>query len=83
MDIRPIIATGVSTFETLAERSSIFVDKSLFIKDFWENDADTVLTTYPRRSGKSINMRMVQSFFRVEVDNKGKTLPKEKRKFNR
>ena len=77
------IATGVSTFEELREESSKIVDKSLFIKDFWENNAKTVLTTYPRRSGKSINMRMVQSFFRIEVDDKGNTLPKEKRKFRK
>ena len=80
---RPIIATGVDTFEELVEQSSTFVDKSLFIKAFWENNNKTVLTTYPRRSGKSMNMRMVQSFFRIEVDDKGVPLTKEKKTFTK
>ena len=81
--IRPGIAMGIATFETLVENSSIFADKSLFIRDFWNNRASVVLTTYPRRSGKSMNLRMVQSFFRVEVDEKGEPLPIKKRHFRK
>ena len=77
------IAIGVSTFESLVERSSVFVDKSLFIKAFWENGAETLLTTYPRRSGKSINLQMLQTFFRIEVDVNGSPLPLSERIFRK
>ena len=77
------IAVGVSTFEELLEYSSIFADKTLFIRDFFINQARTILTTYPRRSGKSMNMRMVQSFFRAEVDKDGNLLPENERKFRK
>ena len=75
------IASGVGTFEKLLERSEIFVDKSLFISAFMGDNNETILTTYPRRSGKSMNMRMLQSFFRIEVDEKGNQLPEAKKKF--
>ena len=70
------IASGVGRFEVLVERSRIFVDKSLFISAFINNINEAILTTYPRRSGKSMNMRMLQSFFRIEVDEKGNPTPR-------
>ena len=77
-EAQPGIAAGVSTFERLVENSTAFVDKSNFISDFWNNKYDVILTTYPRRSGKSMTLRMLQSFFRIEVDEFGAVVPENK-----
>ena len=67
-------ALGVSSFEELVEESTIFIDKSLLIKDFIDNSAKVLLITCPRRWGKSINMNMIKTFFEIEVDQYGKRL---------
>ena len=77
------IASGVGRFEVLLERSRIFVDKSLFVSAFINNINEAILTTYPRRSGKSMNMRMLQSFFRIEVDDMGNELPEDQKKYKK
>jgi predicted hydrocarbon binding protein len=53
------------------EESTIFVDKSLLIKEFVENSAEVLLVTCPRRWGKSINMDMIKTFLEIEVDSDG------------
>ena len=65
-------AIGVTTFKKLVEESTIFVDKSLLIKEFVENSAEVLLVTCPRRWGKSINMDMIKTFLEIEVDSDGK-----------
>ena len=62
---------GASSFRVLVEESTIFIDKSFFIKEFIESNAQVLLITYPRRWGKSINMDMIKTFFEIEVDSAG------------
>lgn len=64
-------AIGVTTFKKLVEKSTIFIDKSLLVKDFLENPAEVLLITCPRRWGKSINMDMIKTFLEIEVDRDG------------
>ncbi|RNA18734.1 ATPase AAA [Brachionus plicatilis] len=68
----PKTAIGVNTFKKLVEESTIFIDKSLFIREFIENPAEVLLITCPRRWGKSINMDMIETFLEIEVDQEGK-----------
>lgn len=68
----PYIGTG--NFKELVEKSDIYVDKSLFIKDIIEAKKKVILITRPRRWGKTINMSMLKYFFNREVDNKGTPL---------
>ncbi len=42
------------------------MDKTKFIKEWWENDDDVTLITRPRRFGKTLNLSMVEHFFSVE-----------------
>ena len=49
-------AIGVSEFKKLVLDSTVFVDKSLLIKDFLEDPGEVLLMTFPRRFGKSINI---------------------------
>jgi hypothetical protein len=77
--IKKQIATGISEFKELVERSSIIVDKSLLIKKFYEDPGETLLMTYPRRWGKSTNLDMIKTFFEIEVDENGNILSKQDR----
>ncbi|XP_065662401.1 uncharacterized protein in vnfD 5'region-like isoform X2 [Hydra vulgaris] len=65
------IGLGVSTFRNLLEDSSVFVDKSVFIKEFLESNSETVLVTCPRRWGKTLNLSMVKTFLEIQVDENG------------
>lgn len=63
------IPIGIDDFKTLIEDNCYFVDKSMIIKEFW-NDSKIVLITRPRRFGKSLNMSMLRYFFDDREDNR-------------
>ena len=60
------VCIGGQDFETIIERNNFYVDKTLFIKEWWENDDVVTLITRPRRFGKTLNMSMVENFFSTE-----------------
>ncbi|MEN0016524.1 MAG: AAA family ATPase, partial [Bacteroidota bacterium] len=74
----PLIRVGTSHFHQLLLKSDVFVDKSLFIKEFLEGEGLVSLITRPRRWGKSLNMDMLKRFLSIEVDNQGNPVPQEK-----
>ena len=78
MSTKPKIHVGTDSFAKLLSVSNVFVDKSLFIKEFLEESGgEVVLITRPRRWGKSLNMDMLRCFLSIEVDAQGVPLPKE------
>ena len=67
---------GTDSFAELLLTNNVFVDKSMFIKEFLEESGDKVaLITRPRRWGKSLNMDMLRCFLEIEVDEHGVPLP--------
>ncbi len=44
------------------------MDKTDFIKEWWENEDDVTLITRPRRFGKTLNMSMLEQFFSVKYE---------------
>ncbi len=62
---------GISDFKRLRETNCYYVDKSLFIKEILENDAEVVLLPRPRRFGKTLNLSMLQYFFEKTDENYG------------
>lgn len=58
-----VIDIGVQSFEKVRERNAFYVDKTGFIKEWWEKGADVTLITRPRRFGKTLNMSMTECFF--------------------
>lgn len=63
------VVTGEnSPFQQLVQYPKLYVDKTLFIKEFAESPHQVLLLTFPRRSGKSINADMTRKFFEIEVD---------------
>ena len=74
------IRRGTQSFKVLTLKSTVFVDKSLFIKDFLTgyDDAENMLVTYPRRWGKSMNLDMIKTFLQLEIDANGNEIhPRE------
>ncbi len=56
---------GISDFKKVAGEGYTLVDKSLFIKDILNDDAEVILITRPRRFGKTLNMSMLRYFFDI------------------
>jgi len=52
-----------SLFERVIEEGAYYVDKTLFVRDLIDNDAEAVLCTRPRRFGKTLNQTMLKCFF--------------------
>ena len=78
MSIQSLKRVGTDSFAELLLTNNVFVDKSMFIKEFLEESGDkVVLITRPRRWGKSLNMDMLRRFLSLEVDAQGVPLPQE------
>ncbi len=60
------ISIGKQNFASLRENDYFFVDKSNFIREWWENGDDITLITRPRRFGKTLNMSMLECFFSIQ-----------------
>jgi len=52
-----------SFFDRVIRGGSYYVDKTLFIKDLIDKDAEVILCTRPRRFGKTLNQTMLKCFF--------------------
>ena len=57
------VRIGSQSFETIRKGNYFYVDKTEFIKDWWEVGDDVTLITRPRRFGKTLNMNMLNCFF--------------------
>lgn len=65
------VAIGLQSFETIRQKNVFYVDKTNFIKEWWESEDAVTLITRPRRFGKTLNLSMVEQFFSVEYENRG------------
>ena len=61
--MKKVIGIGKQSFSSLREKNYFFIDKSYFIKEWWEKGDDITLITRPRRFGKTLNMSMMECFF--------------------
>lgn len=59
------IAIGEQDFSKIIEKNYFYIDKTNFIKDWWENGDTVTLITRPRRFGKTLAMSMVEHFFSI------------------
>lgn len=66
------IGIGIQNFEKLITDNIFYIDKTDFIRQWWENRDDVTLITRPRRFGKTLNMNMLERFLSVEYAGKGK-----------
>lgn len=60
------VAIGVQDYETIILNDFFYVDKTSFIREWWENGDSVTLIARPRRFGKTLNMNMLEKFFSIE-----------------
>ena len=61
--MRKIISIGNQGFEDIRVNDNFYVDKTDFIREWWESRDIVTLITRPRRFGKTLNMDMLKCFF--------------------
>ena len=60
------VSIGNQDFESLRVKNCFYVDKTGFIREWWESEDVVTLIARPRRFGKTLNMNMLEKFFSVE-----------------
>ena len=65
------VGIGIQSFDKVRENQYFYIDKTLFIKEWWESGDDVTLITRPRRFGKTLNMSMVEEFFSFDYAGRG------------
>ena len=66
-----VISIGNQSFESIREKNNFYIDKTSFIKEWWENDDTVTLITRPRRFGKTLNLNMLECFFSNKYKDRG------------
>ncbi|GFI04774.1 hypothetical protein IMSAGC005_03626 [Lachnospiraceae bacterium] len=67
---RPI-GIGNQDFEKIRTNHYFYIDKTKFIREWWEAADEVTLITRPRRFGKTLNMNMLEKFFSVSFKDRG------------
>ena len=62
----PNVAIGIQDFSTIIENHYFYVDKTAFLKEWWDCGDSVTLITRPRRFGKTLTMSMTEQFFSLE-----------------
>ena len=57
------IAIGQQDYAAIIEKNSFYVDKTFFIKDWWNDPTFCTVILRPRRFGKTLTMSMMEYFF--------------------
>ncbi len=57
---------GLQDFAEIQKKNVFYVDKTDFIREWWEAKDKVTLITRPRRFGKTLTMSMVEQFFSVD-----------------
>ncbi len=61
-----VVSVGTQNFQSLREKGYFYIDKTNFIKEWWEAGDEVTLITRPRRFGKTLNMSMLECFFSMK-----------------
>ncbi len=64
--MKPTVSIGTQDFEFIRKNHCFYIDKTEFIKEWWESRDTVTLITRPRRFGKTLNMSMVEDFFSLQ-----------------
>lgn len=65
------VAIGIQDFADIVEKNYFYIDKTGFIKEWWESGDSVTLIARPRRLGKTLNMSMLNRFFSCEYEGQG------------
>ena len=64
------IGIGQQDFADIRRDKLFYIDKTKFIKEWWESKDSVTLITRPRRFGKTLTMSMLDEFFSVKYEGK-------------
>lgn len=62
---------GYQDFEEVRTQHIFYIDKTDFIREWWEYADKVTLITRPRRFGKTLNMSMTECFFSNKYAGRG------------
>ena len=65
------VGIGIQDFSDIRKNNYFYVDKTPFIKEWWESGDSVTLISKPRRFGKTLNMSMLEQFFSIRYAGKG------------
>ena len=65
------VAIGIQSFEDIRKNDYFYIDKTDFIREWWESGDSVTLIARPRRFGKTLNMSMIEQFFSVDYADRG------------
>lgn len=60
------VSIGTQDFEKIIKNNCFYIDKTHFIKEWWESTDEVTLITRPRRFGKTLNINMLERFFSIK-----------------
>ena len=60
------VAIGLQDFADVIQKGYFYIDKTPFIKEWWESGDSVTLITRPRRFGKTLNLSMIEAFFSLD-----------------
>lgn len=55
-----VVGIGIQDFEKIISENLFYIDKTEFIREWWESRDSVTLITRPRRFGKTLNMSMLE-----------------------
>ncbi len=57
------VGIGIQDFDKIITNNYFYIDKTNFIKEWWERGDEVTLISRPRRFGKTLNLNMLEYFF--------------------
>ena len=64
--MRKNVAIGIQDFDKLMKSGCFYIDKTDFIREWWESGDEVTLIARPRRFGKTLNISMLERFFSIQ-----------------
>lgn len=58
-----VVGIGLQDFSKIQKEKVFYIDKTKFIKEWWDSKDEVVLIARPRRFGKTLTLSMVEQFF--------------------
>lgn len=65
------VGIGHQDFQKIRIKNNFYVDKTHFVKEWWEADDEVTLIARPRRFGKTLNLSMLEYFFSIKYADRG------------
>ena len=65
------VGIGHQDFGQIITTNNFYIDKTMFIKEWWQNNDTVTLITRPRRFGKTLNLDMIEHFFSISHSGNG------------